>query len=429
MAMTRRSFALLAAAAARGADDESFGVYGDHPRLFLTPARLRRLRRDRERRTRRWEQFAALVEGRAQFPEPGFAHALYFQITGDESAARAAVRFAEDTPDLRQAAIVYDWCQPHSGRLRAGLEGARGNALPLDVAGVRSVALAAVATGDSAALERTVREWWRGRIVPAINAGQEAIPRGDLYALFELMHAVRDNTGIDLRESAVQFFERLPFAQLLSYYPEPRTAPEGDYRMPAVKGATPSLRAAELSRAADLALIAYDTNSQEGQYLQGFAMYDRFQLATPFGAPYEFLWANPYQPGLSYDLLPPHFYDALRGCLFLRASWRDDAPWLGWFEGELQVFSDGRLRVAPIGGSPQQFRIGAATVIAASEPGHYVVPDPSETVYIVGLPARRAWSVQPARGKRITAHTDPGGVLRIEFPEAFSGALAVSTSP
>lgn len=427
MAMTRRSFALLAAAAARSVG-ESFDIFRDHPRLFLTPARLRRLRRDRERLTRRWEQFAALVEGRAQFPEPGFAQALYFQITGDEGAARAAVRFAEDTGDLRQAAIVYDWCQPHSERLRPRLDAARGGIRPRDAAGVRSGALAAVAAGDSAALERTVREWWRGGIAPALNSGTEAIRRGELYPLFELMHALRDNTGIDLRESAVSFFEQLPYAQLLSYYPEPRTAPEGDYRMPAVKGAAPGLRAAEISRAADLAVIAYDTNSVEGQYLQGFAMYDRFQLATPFGAPYEFLWANPYQPGLSYDLLAPSFYDPTRGRLFLREDWREDAPWVGWFEGELQVSSGGRQRVVAPGASPQQFRIGKTAVIYASTPGRFAIVDPVEKVYLLGLPPRRAWLIEPERRKRTTARTDPGGVLRLEFPQTFSGALAVSTS-
>ena len=34
--------------------------------------------------------------------------------------------------------------------------------------------------------------------------------------------------------------------------------------------------------------------------LQGWLMHDSFMLKSTFGAPYEFLWANPYQPGLSY---------------------------------------------------------------------------------------------------------------------------------
>jgi len=423
--MTRRTFAALAAAAGRGAGGEPFHVYRDHPRLFLTPARLRRLKRDRERRTERWERFETLISRGEGLPEPGFAYALHFQVAGDAASAGRAVRFAEDSPDVRQAAIVCDWC-PNAERVEARLKAelAGGSAGTVDEARRRT--LAAVATGNAPVLERTVREWWSGQIAPALNSGAEAVRRNELYALFELMHAVRDNTGIDLRDAARPFFEQFPFAELLSYYPPPYTAPQGDFRMPAVRGAAPDVRAAALSRAADLAAVAYDTNMQASQYLQGFLTYDRFQLRDAFGAPYEFLWANPYQPGLSYDLLPPSFYDSVRGRLFLRANWREDADWLGWFEGELQVYSGARLRVVQVAPAPRLFRIGDSAVIAVSAPGRFDISEPAKVVYIAGLAPRRNWRVEPARRKKRTAATDPGGVLRLDFEDAFSGELKVS---
>ena len=66
-------------------------VSGDHPRLFLRAGRLRLLRRERERHSMRWQQFEALISGRAPMPEPGFAQALYYQVSGTRAAGRRAV--------------------------------------------------------------------------------------------------------------------------------------------------------------------------------------------------------------------------------------------------------------------------------------------------------------------------------------------------
>ncbi|HEY2012172.1 MAG TPA: hypothetical protein VGH38_01670, partial [Bryobacteraceae bacterium] len=66
-------------------------VSTEHPRLLLRPARLRLLRRERERRSPRWLQFEAFVGGQAPMPEPAFAQALYYQISGDEAAGKRAV--------------------------------------------------------------------------------------------------------------------------------------------------------------------------------------------------------------------------------------------------------------------------------------------------------------------------------------------------
>jgi hypothetical protein len=416
--MTRRCLLGLAAAAL-SAQDESFEVYRDHPRVLLTPDRLRRLRKDRERRTERWQQFETLIRGGARMPEAGFAQALYFQVTGDEAAAKRAVAGASD---LRQMALVYDWCQPHSAELKPKLEAALKRPPAGGVAEARSRALAAVAVGNAAELERLVRKWWRGGILPALKAGGNAVAREDLYALFELLHAVRDNTSIDLREGFAPWFLRLPSLQLLSYYPAIYPAPENDYRIPAIKGAVPDLEGATLSRAAEMAIVAYDNNLRENQYLQGWAMHDRFILRGALGVPYEFLWANPYQPGLSYDLLPAHCYDPIQGQVFARSNWDDGAEWLGWFEGELQTFSNGEPRVAPVEGV-RQFR--GAVVIAATAPGRWEVAEDATHVYLVGLPPRRVFKVEPADREMHEQRTDPGGVLALEFPTGFRGGLTI----
>ena len=48
---------------------DSFRVYTEGPRLLLRPQRLRLLRRERERRSLRWDQFETLWTANAPFPE------------------------------------------------------------------------------------------------------------------------------------------------------------------------------------------------------------------------------------------------------------------------------------------------------------------------------------------------------------------------
>ncbi len=433
--------ALLAIAAVPAQTDESFAVAGEHPLIFLRPQRLRLLRRERDRKSPRWTQFGALIAGRAAMAEPGFALALYFQASGDRDSGRRAAAWAVSPPaDLRQAALVYDWCQPAldpaqtaalAARLKAAIESPPKSA---GVAEARSRALAAIAVSDAAAaasereLARLVQKWWRGEIAPALRAGKDVVRRADLYALFEFLHAMRDNTGIDLRESAPDYFKQLPAADLLSYYPASYPAAENEFRIPAVKGAEPDLRLATMARAADLAMVAYDTNATENQYIQGWAMHDRFILRGPVGAPYEYLWANPYQPGLSYYNLPLVLHDAVAGRLFIRSRWDDDAVWLGYFGGELQTFADGEPKVVPPRALAEPVQFGDTIVASGTR---ITVKQEAKTVFVLGLEPSRAYQVEPDWREMREERTDRGGILELTFPEGFDGAIRlkpVSTS-
>src|SRR5689334_3305519 len=266
----------------------------------------------------RWQQLELLIAGKAPMAEAGFAKALYHQIAGDAEAGKEAVAFAlSPSADLRQQALVFDWCQDVlsdsqrrdlAARLQKGLAEPAADA---GVAAVRARALAAIALYDHVPqipgreLNRIVHEWWEGKTVPALRAGRNVIARDDAYPLWELLHAIRDTANLDLRESYPRFFKDFPIEHLISHYPASFEAPENEYRVGAErKLADPDLRLAALSRAAELAMVALDVNAPESQVLQGWLMHDRFILKGTFGAPYEFLWANPYQPGLSYYHVP-----------------------------------------------------------------------------------------------------------------------------
>src|ERR1035441_8163640 len=129
---------------------EPVTVSTDHPRLFLRPARLRLLKRERERASARWQQFDALMAGNAPMPEPGLAEALDYQISGNAAAGRQAVAWALGPgDDLRQLALVFDWCQELlseaqrrdlAARIQKGMAAAADDSM----AAVRSRVLAAV---------------------------------------------------------------------------------------------------------------------------------------------------------------------------------------------------------------------------------------------------------------------------------------------
>lgn len=412
--------------------DESFRVYNGHPRLFLKEHRLKLLQKERERNSLRWQQFNLLMAGHAPMPEPGFADALYYQVAKDAASGRRAVTWALSAggTDLRQQALVYDWCQDllspaqsHSlaAKLAKGIEQTeRDRSIPA----ARSRVLAAVALADhlqqvsEQELERTIRGWWREEIAPPLRDGRAVIPRDDFYALYELLHAVQDNLNIDLREAAPEYFKTLPIYDLVSYYPATYPAPEGEYRIPATLGAgEPDLRRAALARAAELAMVPYDPNAPESQVLQGWLMHDNFNLRSTFGTPYEFLWANPYHPGLSYYLVPLVFHDDVSGRLFVRSSWDESARWLGYFGGQLQLFEDGKVTVLDPRLTEGPMSLDTAVILFGRNAQKFrVVLNEDEEVFVLGLHPRRTYQIEVDDEEMTEGSTDTGGILQLKLP-------------
>jgi hypothetical protein len=435
-----RAAALLVFAAALAfpqAQEEDFRVFTEHPRLLLRAQRLRLLRRERQRRSMRWEQFETLMAGKARMPEPGLSAALYAQVTESSSACRPAIQWAlADMTDLRQQSLVFDWCQAElseteSKQLAARMERAIVAArVSSNIADVRSRAFAAVALAGHAGTltERELRsivvDWWRGKLVPGVKSGRASIPHDRTYDLFELLHCVRDNINIDLRESLPAMFRDLPTLHVLSHYPASYPAPEGEYRIPAFKGGgEPDLVQAARSRAAGLAIVAYDTNARENQFLQGWLIQDRFLLHSAFGVPYEFLWANPYQPGLSPFYMPLYAYDELSGRIFLRSSWEEDASWFGYFDGESQKFDQGRIQVLAADAAAS-VEVGPALVFQAAKQRKFRVESREvELVFVLGLKPNARYDVEVDHEEMREERAGAGGVLKLSTAGKFTGGL------
>jgi hypothetical protein len=410
--------------------EEDYRVYNEHPRLLLTSQRLRLLRRERDRDSMRWHQFALLVRAAAQMPEPGFALGLYFAVTGDTAFGKRAADWALGPgSDLRQLALVYDWCQPvmnaaQSKALAAKIHRLMEQPPSANLAARRDRVLAVIATaqdeqhGEETQLRETIRQWWRDGLAPKLAGGVTAIPHNELYALLEIMHAIRDNTKVDLRDDAPEYFRELPKYQILGNYPAPLAAPENEYRIPVYKGSVePDVDRAALARAAGLSMVAFDNNAFENQYLQGWLIQDRFMMQGIFGAPYDFLWANPYQPGLSYFQLPVVYHDAHSGTLFVRSNWEDEAVWFGLYEGEAQLFQDGKITVlnqaSPLGANPKPIAVGDASVLLGRSPMRFLIE--GGTTLVVGLKTRHKYLIETDDEEMRELQTDRVGTLVLEY--------------
>ncbi|HTW65493.1 MAG TPA: hypothetical protein VME17_12780 [Bryobacteraceae bacterium] len=430
--------------------DEEFRVYTEHPRLLLTAQRLHRLKLERERQTPRWQQFDLLVKGAVDFPQPGFALALYYQAAGDAAAGKRAIAWALSPrgDDLRQLAIVYDWCQPVlsrkdsvalSAKIRQLIQRPSGN----DVSAERDRILAWIALDDpehseEGPLQQVVRQWWRMSYAPSLADGKIALPLPDMYALLEILHAIRDNLKVDLRDAAPGYFAYLPRYLVIGNYPASYRAPENEFRIPMDSSKTlpgdisfgdakPDLGRAALARAAGLALVAYDANALQNQFLQGWMIKDQFSMMTPFGAPYEFLWANPYQPGLSYFQLPLIFHDENSGAVFARSTWDEDADWFGLYGGRAELFHAGRVTVVNQTAAglpaPHLLHVGETMVIFGRTPLKFAIE--GGTVLAIGLKPRQPYLIETDDEEMREMATDEAGTLFLQYPSSRKAGVRI----
>jgi hypothetical protein len=268
-------------------------------KLLLSPQRLRRLQRDRDRKTIRWLNFERRVQTGPDSPERGFELALYYAVTHDEARGREAVQWMKKHAcDRRQLALVLDWCRD--------LMTDSDRALP---ASCKQVSGPITSLRDTAFFEATVGGDLQISALPADSTAQVLSDSKQLYALCEYLITARSLTHTDPRQQNATFFRVLPKEFLLSLKPDQIEHPDW------------------MAHIAALALVAVDPNLEGSQFLQGWAMEESQMLIDGPGVAYEFLWADPYLPGIAYRNLDPWAYDPA-GRLFARTDWDANSCWI-----------------------------------------------------------------------------------------------------
>jgi hypothetical protein len=349
--------------------------FASAPQLLLTPRRLHRLQLDRQRQTVRWMNFENRVKTVPDSPERGFELALYYAVTHDEERGKQAVRWSAGHPcELRQDALVRDWVAAPAGDSPCFKH----------AAAARDLLFQAIASdGDAASVYST---YWKPMLA-SLEQGGFRDPQ-QLYTAIEFIDAARGNLHSDPREDDPAFFSALPVELLLSLKPQQIEHP--DWK----------------THAAALALVTLDPNLPASQYLQGWAMENRQTIQEGPGVAYEFLWADPYLPGIGYQNLEPWIYDP-HGRLFARAGWNADACWIGISEKGVEEQN------CPAGWREKPASFGRMTLIPATQPC-VELPAPGQGESFV------LWNLQPGQtisylfnGKRVNEQADSAGLWRV----------------
>jgi hypothetical protein len=438
--MRRRLLLLLLLVPWVGLPQAGYKIYTNHPRIWLHADRVRRLKKDAERNSDRWVRLQRLIAQKTAFPEEPLVWALQFQVVADEDAGRLAVGWATalaagpgfaQPADLRLGALVYDWCYPLlDDSQKAALAGALGKAAEKvtgqtdpDLAAVRSALLAAVSVAGEwdhapTVAQQIFERHWEPRILLDLRRGGFLDRPADLVALLEMMHVSRHNLERDLWQQAPEVFAPLPVVLMLGDYPEPVQTPEGLFRRPARPTTAPQadpVVAGVDQRIAQMMLVDYENSSASYQFLQGWLRHDLFTLGTPLGAPYEFIWLNPYLPGLSYFSAPVLVHDTVRGRLFARRGWQEEDLWLGYLDGQLQIVADGQLNVIkPSDQQPPMVFPGAAVVLARVPMRFKVDVSEGNAIYVVGLVEGETYAVKVNRADFQNFEAGRGGILVLE---------------
>jgi hypothetical protein len=327
------------------------------PSLLLTPQRLRRLQRDRQRQTVRWSNFETRVQSVPDSPERGFELALYYAVTHDQQRGREAVAWALAHPcDRRQFPLILDWC----AELLSAEERQKLSACP--------------APNTSALLS-------------SLENGAFRDPR-ILYAACEYLINLRASRRPDPRQDHQQFFSQLPAEFLLSLKPAQIDHPDW------------------MTHIAALALIAVDPNLEGSQYLQSWAIEDRQMLHDGPGVAYEFLWADPYLPGVGYENLDPWVYSH-EGRLFARSGWNPDACWIAISNRGVEEEN------CPSGWRDKPAQFGRMTLIPMTARCQDLPhTSPNDTVILSRLSPGQSVSYREGK-QQLSPHADPAGLLRL----------------
>ena len=148
---------------------------------------------------------------------------------------------------MRQLALVYDWCQPVlSPQQSAALAGEdpAARCKGLLATGSRPAATASWPSSPPPTIPSTRKKLrsetssgmvaWRICRSLADGGRRPSFPTS--IALLEILHAIRDNLKIDLREDASDYFAHLPTYLIAANYPAPYRAPENEFRIPVYRG-------------------------------------------------------------------------------------------------------------------------------------------------------------------------------------------------
>src|SRR5262249_16816814 len=125
--------------------------------------------------------------------------------------------------------------------------------------------------------------------------------------------------------------------------------------------------------------------------------------------------------------------DEKTGRIFARTSWDDDATWIGFFEGQLQLFRDGKIQVLKAGSAAKPVQVGDVVLMTApgrQPDGTMRFPAEAESNFGRGLQPSAHYEIEIDDQGMFDGLTDIGGTLVIALPaEVQSGVRLRKREP
>lgn len=364
-------------------------------KYFLTPQRLRRLKRDRERQTPRWVNFENRVNSVRDSPERGLELALYYAITGDVKRGEEALAWERANHCLyHQAILIRRWVDlPTDDSRTPILDCTYPNLQNASIAELRDDLLLTLKAGKEPKPESAAR------VIKSLESGSYS-NGNDLYAAIEFLTLWREASRTDAREQSPQFFSALPTLLLLAQKPEAIEHPTWQMHIAA------------------LALVALDPNSTGAQFLQGWAIEDRQMLHDGPGVLYELLWADPYLPGVGYQNLDPWLYNEASGTFFARADWSPGACWVSISPAAKDEVN------CPQNWASKPTHFGRLNLVPFDEKCMEVKQSSNETTIFSGLTPGQKLRYDDGGDKKQNATVNPPGLWRV--PPTINGRVCAS---
>lgn len=165
-----------------------------------------------------------------------------------------------------------------------------------------------------------------------------------------------------------------------------------------------------------LALVAENPNLPNTQFLQSWVLQSDQMIREGPGVGYEFFWADPYLPGVSYQNMDPWIYTNAR--LFARTDWTVHACWIGISAAGIKNE-----------GCPQDWRskpvnFGRLKLVPMQERCMDVAPSRNDAAIVL-------WGLQPGekmmyryQKKQLIIQADAAGLLRL--PTNVEGKVCVA---
>ena len=246
-----------------------------------------------------------------------------------------------------------------------------------------------------------------------------SLGQADLYPLFEIIHAIRDNLNIDMREDASRYFKSLPLWYVASFYPAPYEAAANEYMIPPWSGKENgfSARGGAGSRGWT-GYRSFGHQCHRNAIRAGLPDAGPVQHARSVRRTVRVPVGESISAGVRDSLLPTVYYDARRGALFVRSNWDEDARWFGIVGGEYQLFEDGRvgvLEMGPAAGAPRPLELGSAEIVQWRVP--LKVDAAADALFVVGGRAGAKYNVEIEDEEMQEAEADRSGTLRFDLPK------------